>query len=255
MALFREQLKYFRRWLKAPFVLFFGEVKRHTLNIITPKLKLPDSPKSIPVIINNFNRLEYLQKLITWLEEAGMTNIIILDNASTYPPLLEYYKNTVHRVIFLGRNVGYLALWEAGIFEEFRNDFYIYTDPDILPTEDCPKDFIDVFLEILAKNADVKKVGFSLKIDDIPDFYKRKADVLAIENTYWKRKRSENTFDAPIDTTFALYRPKAYGDHQTKALRIAPPYSARHLPWYVDSDNLPEEEKFYANLASDSNTW
>ena len=252
---FREQLKYFRRWLKAPFVLFLGEVKRHTLNIITPKLKLPDSPKSIPVIINNFNRLEYLQKLIIWLEEVGMTNIIILDNASTYPPLLEYYKNTAHRVIFLGRNVGYLALWEAGIFEEFRNNFYIYTDPDILPTEECPKDFIDVFLEILAKNADVKKVGFSLKIDDIPDFYKRKADVLAIENTYWKRKRSEDTFDAPIDTTFALYRPKAYGDHQTKALRTAPPYSARHLPWYVDSDNLPEEEKFYANLASDSNNW
>ncbi len=255
MGNFKEDFKHFRRWLKAPVIRFFGEIKRHFLNATTPPLKLPSNPQAIPVIINNFNRLEYPLAMIDWLEKAGMTNIVILDNASTYPPLLKYYESCKHRVILLGRNVGYMALWETAVFDEFRNDFYIYTDPDILPVEECPKDFINIFLAILAKNADAKKVGFSLKIDDIPDFYNRKSDVLAMETKYWKRKRAANVYDAPIDTTFALYRPKAFGDHQIKALRTAPPYTARHLPWYIDANNLPEEENYYKKLASDSNTW
>ena len=45
----------------------------------------------IPVIINNFNRLEYLKKLIESLEIRGYRNIYIIDNLSTYPPLLQYY--------------------------------------------------------------------------------------------------------------------------------------------------------------------
>jgi hypothetical protein len=255
MSSFKDDFKHFRRWLKAPVIRFFGEVKRHSMNLLMPKLKLPQNPKNIPIIINNFNRLGYLSELINWLERAGMTNIIILDNASTYPPLLKYYKTCPHRIIYLGRNAGYMALWESDVFEEFRNDFYVYTDPDVVPTEDCPNDFMDVFLKILAANADVKKVGFSLKIDDLPDFYERKAEVLAMETKYWKRKRSTMAYDAPIDTTFALYRPKAFGDHRRKALRTFPPYIARHLPWYIDSQNLPEEEIFYKKIASDSNSW
>ena len=54
---------------------------------------LDNGVSSIPIIINNYNRYSAFIKLVDWLSSAGFVNIIVLDNQSTYPPLLEYYKN------------------------------------------------------------------------------------------------------------------------------------------------------------------
>ena len=54
--------------------------------IISPSL-IRDA-KEIPIIINNFNRLTTLRLLTETLTACGYTNIYILDNASTYPPLV-----------------------------------------------------------------------------------------------------------------------------------------------------------------------
>ena len=250
-----NKFKRFRRWLKAPFIRLAGEAKRIGLNAFSTPMVRPDDPYQIPVIINNFNRLDCLRELVGWLEKVGMKNIYILDNASTYPPLLDYYKTCPHEIIYLNQNVGYMALWQTEVFERFKNDFYIYTDPDIVPTEECPTDFIGFFLDVLAKRADVKKVGFGLKIDDLPAHSQRMAELIAIEGKYWEKQVAPNVYDAPIDTTFALYRPGAQGDHRAKALRTGPPYTARHLPWYFDPNDLPEEEVFYKKVASNSNSW
>ncbi len=250
-----NKVKRFRRWLKAPFVRLMGHGKRLLLNAITPPLERPADPRQIPVIINNFNRIDCLKQLISWLESVGMTNIYILDNDSTYPPLLEYYKTCPHEVIYLNKNVGYMALWQTDVFDRFKNDFYVYTDPDVLPVAECPPDFIDFFIAVLSSRADVKKVGFSLKIDDLPAHNARKNELIEIESKYWQKQVAPGVYDAPIDTTFALYRPRAKGDHRAKALRTGPPYTARHLPWYFDPADLPEEEIFYQGVASDSNSF
>lgn len=47
----------------------------------------------VPIFINARDRLGVMKKLIDWLLDAGYRNLIILDNNSTYPPLLEYYNN------------------------------------------------------------------------------------------------------------------------------------------------------------------
>ena len=65
--------------------------------------------REIPVIINNYNRVDHLLKLIHWLEKSEMKNIFIIDNASTYPILLDYYKNTRYHVVKLSANLGYKA--------------------------------------------------------------------------------------------------------------------------------------------------
>ena len=62
--------------------------------------------KQIPIIINSFNRLSTLKLLIASLEERGWTNIHILDNCSTYPPLLEWFKTIPYEVIHLPGNLG-----------------------------------------------------------------------------------------------------------------------------------------------------
>ncbi|MCX5706426.1 MAG: glycosyltransferase family 2 protein [Candidatus Omnitrophica bacterium] len=202
--------------------------------------------RNIPVIINNFNRLDFLVKVLDWLEKAKMRNIYIIDNASTYPPLLEFYRNVCkYPVFYLDKNAKYLALWVTHIYKYFINDYYVYSDPDIVPIEDCPLDVIDYFVKILEKHPEIEKVGFGLKIDDLTDHYALKQQVIDYESKYWKVKVDDNLYAAPIDTTFGLYRPKVKGDWQLKAYRTGYPYLARHLSWYVNTNELNEEEKYY----------
>ncbi|MGL4364086.1 MAG: glycosyltransferase family 2 protein [Bacteroidales bacterium] len=211
----------------------------------------------IPIIINNFNRLECLQKLISRLETYGYKNIYIIDNASTFPPLLEYYEKCPYQVFRLTENVGYLALWKTKIYKQFIRGYYVYTDPDVLMLDECPKNFLQKFYEILQKYPKCPKVGFSLKIDDLPDYFKNKQKVIAWESQFWNSKCEEGIFNAPIDTTFALYRPFAKGGASQDAyhLRTDFPYQARHLPWYVDSKNLSDEDVFYINSITTLTHW
>jgi hypothetical protein len=196
-----------------------------------------------------------LLKLIEWLESAGMKNIYIIDNLSTYPPLLEYYKKTKYTVFKLDRNVGHEALWRTHIFMYFKNQNYIYTDPDILPVEECPKNFIEHFITILTKYPQIDKVGFSLKIDDIPDYYEHKQKVIDWESQFWEKEIENGVFKAKIDTTFALYRANINHQCWEATLRTGFPYMARHLPWYLDKNNLPEWEKFYKKHVSSASSW
>lgn len=201
--------------------------------------------KDIPVIINNYNRIDHLLKLISWLEKAQMRHIFIIDNASTYPPLLDYYKKTQYVVIRLSANIGYKALWDTSVHRWFRGLPYIYTDPDILPAEGCPHDAVRFFQETLTKYTDINKVGFALQINDIPDFYPSKADVIKWESKFWNNPVSENLYKADIDTTFALYRAYSTGQQWGKTLRTGEPYIARHLPWYENPESPSAEELYY----------
>jgi hypothetical protein len=213
--------------------------------------------KKIPIIINNRNRLTYLHQLIENLESRGYSNIYIIDNNSSYPPLLEYYKQCQYKVYRLDRNVGYLALWKTDIYKTFIKDFYVYTDSDVVPIEECPDDFMKLFLTTLKKYKFAEKVGFSLKIDDLPDCFSRKNEVLEWEKQFYEKKIDDLLYLAPIDTTFALYRPfvKKEVKHSHQIFRTAYPYSARHLPWYLDSNDLPYEERYYNENSSTSTHW
>ncbi len=206
--------------------------------------------KKIPIIINNFNRLDTMKQLIASLEKRGYSNIYIIDNLSSYPPLLEYYKTSKYPIFRLDKNIGMNALWGSGLIEKFRNDYFVYTDSDIVPLEECPDDFLLFFLQVLKKHRLAQKVGFSLKIDDLPDCYAMKDVVISVEKDYYRYQHEEMLYWAPIATTFALYRPRAkriHGNYYIEMYRTAYPYVARHLPWYMDSKNPDEENSYYLN--------
>jgi len=212
--------------------------------------------RNTPVFINNRNRLSPLVELIGWLEKRKFQNIFILDNDSKYLPLLDYYKTTSHKIIFLKENIGYLALWESEIFDQFSGSQLIYTDSDVVPLDDCPDDFMDVFSDGLLRYPKIQKVGFSLKIDDLPEHFKIKDQVIAHESVYWKEQISPLYFRAAIDTTFALYRPNARGGFWAPAIRTAPPYSARHVRGFKVSYAPMDEEVFCKlNSAPSSSYW
>jgi len=205
--------------------------------------------QDIPVIINNFNRINYMLQQIDWLEKAGMRNIFIIDNASAYPELLDYYRNSKHTVIILDANIGYKAIWDTSIHLWFKGLPYIYTDPDILPIDECPLDAVKYFQEILNTHKDINKVGFGLQINDIPDHYQKKSEVIKWEKKFWKIQVSENLFKADIDTTFALYRASSVKQQWGKTLRTGGKYIAKHLPWYENPIVISEEELLYSRKA------
>lgn len=213
--------------------------------------------KSIPIIINNFNRLTSLKALIASLEKRGYKNLFIIDNASTYPPLLEYYTTCPYKVFRLDTNVGYLALWKTSIYKEFISDFYVYTDSDVVPCDECPDDFLNYFWDILKRHKYATKVGFGLKIDDLPDHFNLKQSVVEWESKFWNFEVEKDLFRAPIDTTFALYKPFARknANWYIEQYRTGGNYQARHIPWYNDTTNLSVEELYYINSCAKKTHW
>ena len=217
-----------------------------------------DNYKSIPIIINNFNRLAYLRRMIASLQNRGYTNLIILDNASTYPPLLEWYENECKaKVIKLGANFGHTALWASGMIERFNNDYFVYTDPDLELLDECPDDFLWRMLQNLKARVKGQKVALSLKIDDIPDDYPYKEDVLRQEIPFYSTMEY-GMYVADVDTTFALHEPYAEGGYVDgmATYRMPYPIQCRHLPWYEVSEKRLEEDAYYiAHKRSDLSWW
>lgn len=211
----------------------------------------------IPIIINNYNRLEYLIRLIHSLKIRGYKNIYVLDNNSTYPPLLDFYKKTDVNIIYLERNWGFRAIWESGIVKRFWNSYYVYTDSDMEIEKECPDDFLGYFMRILEKYPKCFKVGFGLKISNIPVSFQHKNEVIAHEKQFWSKELEPGLYEASIDTTFALYRPYTGTSANSKKLciRTGTPYLIKHLPWYIDSKNITDEEKFYINSVTQSTHW
>ncbi len=197
------------------------------------------------VIVNVRDRLEALVGLVDWLERAGNAEIWLLDNGSTYEPLLEYLARSPHHVRRLDGNLWHTAPWLCGLVPELnRTDPIVVTDPDVVPDEECPLDALDYFADVLARHPEVQKVGFGLRIDDLPARYAHRDAVIAWERQYWQDEVAPGLFRAPIDTTFAMTRPRV-GYVLEPSLRTGAPYLARHLGWYVDSSQPSAELLHY----------
>jgi len=204
--------------------------------------------RAVPVIINCRDRLTCLRALVGWLERAGHGNIILLDNDSSYPPLLDYLKASPHRVERPGRNLGHTAPWQVdSLAVLLRTQWFVYTDPDVVPDESCPADLVERLHDILEEQPAYVKAGPALRTDDLPDHYLRKAEVIGHERQFYAKPIAADLYESFIDTTFALYRPGTTYSHGP-ALRSTR-YRARHLAWYVDSANPGEEEAYYGRHA------
>ena len=231
-----------------------GRKIRRMIFLLAHRAPDDEALKRIPVIINNRNRYAYLLQLIAWLEKEGMHNIIIIDNDSSYPPLRAYYRTTKHKVIFTGRNGGPFALWQTSELSELIGNYYIYTDPDVVPDATASFESIRSMYARLKGDLSIDKIGFALRIDNLPDHFKLKQQVIDWETQFWKHKDSSGFWRAKVDTTFALYAPYARGGGECKALRTDFPHVALHMPWYENSAARVEENEYYRTHAEPANS-
>jgi hypothetical protein len=199
----------------------------------------------VTAFINNRNIFTWLQAVIQDLERMNFNQIVVVDNDSTYPPLLEYYKSLPHEVYCVGHNGGIRSPWQFGPINKWREQhgeeedaYYVVTDPD-LDLSRVPDDVVKVMVGLMRQDDRKDKIGLSLEIEDLSsDAIVDTEHVYRHESRFWRNEARMpegfpcKVYHAPVDTTFAIYAnqtsPRPHGK------RLGPPYIARHLPWYVN---------------------
>ena len=137
--------------------------------------------RDVPIFVNSFNRLACLRQLLEWLRAAGHRRIFVVDNASTYLPLLDYLDEVErHHIATVIRsppdNVGHLAIWACGLLDRLGiTGEYVYTDPDVVPADFCPSDLVGFLQAVVDENPEILAAGPGLRLDDIPDHYPHRA--------------------------------------------------------------------------------
>lgn len=192
------------------------------------------------VYLTNRDCLTPVQGMVSHLQKCdGVDEIVIVDCGSTYPDLLDWYATTDARVIRC-ENLGSQAAWQV---MQDNEEYYAVSDAD-LDISEIPTDFVLHLREGLLRYPRSIKSGLSLAIDDLPPESPLRDDVIKHESQFWKSPLDNQWYSAAIDTTFAVYKRRSWqGIH--RAIRSSPPYTARHLPWYLVFPDIPDDWRWY----------
>ena len=195
----------------------------------------------IPIVIICFNNHKYVENTIQQLRtvnEAYIPQIIIMDNCSTNEDTRRFLDSTPIRVI---RNESNNGPWVSPsnnqhVYNEMPEKF-ILTDPDLGFNPNLPSNCIDILIRI-ADAHDASKVGFALDISDAHLFWKDNVingkTIVEAESRFWVHRIPDTYYTlyrADLDTTFCLIN-KRFVDHNSRHIRIAGDFTAKHLPWY-----------------------
>lgn len=206
----------------------------------------------IPVIINNRNLFTWVVEMVNKIktyEEVG--EIIIIDNGSDYPPLLEWYQTnpcTIHRT----DNIGHTAPWQI-LDDVITNSDYVITDAD-MGLLDTPSDTL-LYLKDNMDSLGLDKIGLGLDWGIVKEDSLYYNHLQSYEKNRWNSSHTNNIYNIAIDTTFALYKkgtPYFVGGASTTY-----PYVARHYPWEFNQETYEknEEYKYYIKNANTSSSY
>ena len=231
---------------------------------------------TIPIFVIVKDRIKVLeQSMESWLTLIkSPIEIILLDQESTYPGMIEWLeekKKEGIRVFHLKNT----APTKANKFpalggpvrqvcRELDTSYYVLTDPDIM-FENIDSDILEFYTYFLETNPNYEAIGPMLIINDIPDYYPFKAEVIKRHTPFWTASGRRATIGkiklikyrkkiiqyqlSPIDTTFALRPVGSSPVYTSNAIRTRQPYIARHLDWYIDPDNLSEDQQYYIDTS------
>lgn len=196
-----------------------------------------------PIFLTNLNRLSTTKKMVEDLFRLNSNSrITIIDNDSTYPPLLEWYEKIKGDVKLIrhNENRGPWAFFYSGISAAIDSDYYVYSDADLELNPNMPSDWQEIMFGYLHKYN--RKPSLALKLSDIPENDLKKR-IIDHQGICWYETDEKDVYKAVTDMTFSFdAKNKGY---RYESVRLAGRFECRHIPWYLDFDNLPEEEKYY----------
>lgn len=216
----------------------------------------------IPVFIISYNQYTFVKSMVEQLQPYT-TNIYVIDNKSTYEPLIEYLKDidgNKATVLWMPENYGH-KVYERDEIIALGGEKYIVTDPDLLLNPNIPPNFIEVLAELSDKYK-TNKIGFALDIKDNINI-KKKYNGKTLpehESAYWSQPVPDpeyKLYKADIDTTFALINKKYYVKGALdNSIRVAGDFTCKHRPWLNDweADLVPGELDHYLNANNKSTT-
>lgn len=210
---------------------------------------------NIPVIINNRDLLTWPKAMVERISKYNSVgDIIIVDNGSTYEPLLEWYKTNPCKIIYQ-TNLGIAAPWICQVVSDLKAEYYVVTDAD-MGLENTPDDTLLYLKDKLQDMKELGKIGLGLdwqQVESKSPYYQR---LNLYEKDRWDKSniKDEVYIDVQIDTTFALYHKQHYfiGGGSTTF-----PYVARHYPWELSIEEARQniEFKYYIDNATSASSY
>lgn len=181
--------------------------------------------------------VSWLQDICFHLNRIGF-QVEILNNASTSLSTVGWLNTCPYIVHNFDVNYGNLVLWSSGIYGSICEEFFGLTDPD-LDLSNLPDDTIAKFKTGM-KQFNSPKCGSALRINNLPDNFLAKQQVLGWEGGMWNHL-ANHFYAAPTDTTFSLYQTTRFPVHMVCGLRVGGPYEVEHRPWYITNETIDDE--------------
>jgi len=211
----------------------------------------------VDIFIISYNQLTYVKSMVEQLQNFVPSKYIhILDNNSTYPPMIEYLKSVdniiqVHR---FDRNHGHNVI--SMIPSITNSQLYIISDPDLILNKNLPSNFISDLISI-SKKYNSGKVGFALdnKNNIRTDVTYGGKTPEEWESQFWTTPINDPLYElywASIDTTFCLINKNFNGID----IRVAGNFTCVHRPWLLNwKDEIPPEELYFYKQNNLSSCW
>jgi len=216
--------------------------------------------KNTPAVILCYNQPTFLRKMVSQLEKYTQ-DILVIDNHSTYKPLLDYYENEFcYTLLRQKENFGHL-IYRAPFVKKLTGEVYLLTDPDLELNPNLPDNFIETFFAI-SLHFQAIRVGAALNIqaNDLREgIFFQGHSIQEWEKNFWQYRLhypdnpNLELYDSLIDTTFCLVNKRFCNKH----IRVAKEYTCTHIPWHKHFEKklLPGEYEAYLTNNKSTTYW
>ena len=211
----------------------------------------------IPLLIPTRDRYTCLIQLLDAVGHCiDFEDVYLVDMASTYPRTVEFLASVSDLGINVLRkdNLGSRGMLRDPDVRKIIGDKpFFLLDPDVVPCHTNRKDWLEHMRRCIDRYKDFDKIGLSLRVDDLPDHYPRKAEVIEWERRFSAKKVNQHLFDAEVGSTFHICRGVQHLDRDANAkagrnARLTDCW-ARHRPWYWNPRQMLPDDAYYLEHA------
>jgi hypothetical protein len=218
---------------------------------------------TVPLYVPTFNNPTYTRNFLNQVDGLNFSRIIILDNKSTYQPMIDLLAqiDSKYEVIRLEENYGPHYILRNPEYYKTLPDIFSLSDPDV----EFPKNISGNFQEEMI-NVGIKyrfgKVGFAIEVPSESEFLElvvnldgKLRNMHEWEQQFWqnqidKTSTGDPIFQTTLDTQFAIYNKEFFSpEERYKALRIGGKFTSKHLGFYKESIVPKEESDFYRSVS------